>query len=100
MLRKGRVFSLNLLDRSQKGIVRLLVKPSHQVGNKLGKIDYFQEVTGAPVIREALAFLECKVILTRSPGDHLLAVAEIVNAASNQKGEVMTCADMGWHYAG
>lgn len=100
LLQQGRVFSVNLLARDQDEIARLLVKPSHRVGDKLGKVDYYQEVTGAPILRDALAFLECKLISSSSPGDHLVAIGEVVNAGGKPRGAIMTCADLGWHYAG
>ena len=100
MLKRGKVFSLNLLDKKEKDLARLLVKPRHRVGDKLGKIAHIGEDTGAPILRRAFAYVECRVRSIYAPGDHALVVGEVVNVGRHCAGQSMTCADMRWHYAG
>jgi len=100
MLKKGRVFSLNLIDRKDSRLLRQIVKPARQVGDKLGKVGHIEEDTGAPILRKAFAYLECKVRAIHEPGDHALIIGEVVHAGIHERGEVLTCADLGWHYAG
>ena len=100
MLDDDGVFSINLLSKSQISIARKLVKPSHRVGDKLGKISHYEEVTGAPLLRDAIAFLECRLFASLDTGDHTLFVGDVVNAGQNSKEEPLTCADVRWHYGG
>ena len=94
------VFTLNLLRRDQEDIARKLVKPHHRIGDKLGDISHTGEVTGAPVLRDCLGFIECKVVSQSDAGDHILVVGEVVNAEQKAPGRPLTCEDIGWHYAG
>lgn len=100
LLQKGRVFSINLLDPSEKVLARKLVKPTHRVGDKLGKVSHVEEDTGAPILREAFAYAECRVKSITKPGDHALVVGQVVNACLRKKKPTLTCADLKWHYAG
>ena len=100
MLVEEEVFTVNLLSKKHIPLARKLVKPSHRMGDKLGKISHFEEVTGAPLLRDAIAFLECRVYASLETGDHCLFVGDVVNAGQNSQEEPLTCADVGWHYAG
>ena len=100
LLRQGHAFSVNLIDRNDSAIVRELVKPARHSGDKLDGVAHMTERTGAPVIEEALAYLECKVRSEHDAGDHVLFVGEVVGAGSQREGDVLVCADLGWHYAG
>jgi flavin reductase (DIM6/NTAB) family NADH-FMN oxidoreductase RutF len=92
--------SVNLLDRGDERTARTLVKPAHRAGDKLGKVGHVEEDTGAPVLRNALSYLEYKVKSISTPGDHAVVIGQVVNAGIHKKGDVMSCEDMRWHYAG
>src|SRR5262245_54592915 len=47
LVKQGRVFSVNLIDKSQQRLARQMVKPSARVGDKLGKVAHVEEDTGA-----------------------------------------------------
>jgi flavin reductase (DIM6/NTAB) family NADH-FMN oxidoreductase RutF len=100
LVKSGKVFSLNLLDKKEKRILRTIEKPYATAGDKLGKVGHVEEDTGAPILRHAFAYLECKVRKIYEPGDHALIVGEVVHAAVRAKGESITCADLKWHYGG
>jgi flavin reductase (DIM6/NTAB) family NADH-FMN oxidoreductase RutF len=100
LIKAGKVFSLNLLDISERRLIRMLEKPAGKAGDKLGKVGHVEEDTGAPILRHAFAYLECKVRKIFEPGDHALVIGEVVNAAVRRKGESITCADLKWHYGG
>jgi len=100
LLTTGKVFSLNLVDKKEKEILRALERPFMSAGNKLGKVDHVEEQTGAPILRLAFAYVECEVRACYEPGDHALIVGEVVNGAVRESGELATCADLKWHYGG
>ncbi len=100
LIKSGKVFSLNILDRKERKLVRLLEPPSRSAGDKLGKVGHVEEDTGAPILRHAFAFLECKVRAIYEPGDHALVVGEVVHAVSRSRGDPLMCSDLKWHYAG
>src|SRR5438477_5388809 len=47
LVKRGKVFSLNLLDKKERRIVRALERRYSAVGNKLGRVGHFEEETGA-----------------------------------------------------
>lgn len=100
LVKAGKVFSLNLLDKKERKIVRLLEKPFAVAGDKLGKVGHVEEDTGAPILRRAFAYLECKVRKIYEPGDHALVIGEVVHAGIRGRGDSLMCADMKWHYGG
>lgn len=100
LVKAGRVFSLNLLDKKDRKIIRQLEPPARSAGDKLGKVGHTEEDTGAPILRHAFAFLECKVRAIYEPGDHALVVGEVVHAVRKEQGDPLVCADLKWHYAG
>ncbi len=101
LVKQGKVFSVNLIDRKNTEIAKQLVKPAGgQATDKLENIETSAGDTGAPVLRQAYAFLECEVRQMLEPGDHVLVIGEVVKAGCPGKGEPMLCSDMRWHYAG
>jgi flavin reductase (DIM6/NTAB) family NADH-FMN oxidoreductase RutF len=100
LIKTGKVFSLNLLDKKERRIIRTLERPSRSAGDKLGKVGHVEEDTGAPILRHAFAYAECKVRAIYEPGDHALVVGEVVHATVRGQGEPLMCADLKWHYGG
>ena len=100
LVKAGKVFSLNLLDKKDRRIIRTLERPARSAGDKLGKVGHVEEDTGAPILRHAFAYAECKVRAVYEPGDHALIVGEVVHAGLRRKGDPLMCADLKWHYGG
>ena len=100
LVKEGRVFTINLVDKSEHELARQFVKPSDRVGDKLGAVSHIEEDTGAPILRKAFAYVECKVREIYEPGDHAIIIGEVVNAGRHGRGESLMCSDLHWHYAG
>jgi flavin reductase (DIM6/NTAB) family NADH-FMN oxidoreductase RutF len=80
LLREGRVFALNIVAREQRAIVRKFVKPLVDEGDpsQLAGFRLLPGVTGAPVLADAAAWLDCRVRHDLPCGSHTLFVGEIV----------------------
>jgi hypothetical protein len=50
LIRRGKIFSLNLLDKSDQRIIRTLEKPFRAIGNKLSEVSHVEEEAGAPIL--------------------------------------------------
>ena len=102
LLQEGRVFSVNIVDAENKDLARRIVKPADRVGDKLqdGSESEPGEKTGAPLLREALACLECRLHSVVHPGDHAIVIGEVVNAERRGTGRQLMCSDMQWTYGG
>jgi flavin reductase (DIM6/NTAB) family NADH-FMN oxidoreductase RutF len=78
------VFALCLIDREDRAIVRKFTKPVEvDLGERtLNGFPYIDgPVTGAPVLAQSVAYVECEVRQAVEVGNHTLFLAEIVNAA-------------------
>lgn len=101
MIRHDGVFTVNLLGKEQKALAEHFVKPAAVVGEKLKSVPHRPGKTGAPVLEEAIAYVECEVReVANTQGDHALIIGEVVEAGVRQDGPALTLVDTGWHYGG
>jgi flavin reductase (DIM6/NTAB) family NADH-FMN oxidoreductase RutF len=100
----GRVFSVNVLEGGDKGngfeLMEKFTQPQERAGDKLGGIDYYTAMTGAPILRDAIGWFECEVQDTFETGDHILYLARVVNGGTHGEGEPLTLRETGWDYGG
>src|SRR6202162_482138 len=78
------VFSLCLVDREDRAIVRKFTKPVvvDVAAHTLNGFSYFDGPrSGAPVLAQSVAYLECEVRQPVEVGEHTLFFGEVVNAA-------------------
>lgn len=82
LISDGGVFSVNIVDREDRAIVRKFTKPvEHDTEHTLNGFPFHDGRTGAPILDQALAFVECNVHDTVDAGSHTLFVGEIVDVA-------------------
>jgi flavin reductase (DIM6/NTAB) family NADH-FMN oxidoreductase RutF len=91
-------FALHLLpaeplDRSLE-IFRTLGFQSGAGADKLASIPWHTEVTGAPVLDEALSYLEARVVSTLNGGDVTVVLADVVAGARLRDGRHLTIEDV------
>ena len=82
LIAEGGAFSLCILDREDRAIVRKFTKPVEVdvESSTLNGFPYHDGVTGAPILDQAVAYVECRVQQTLDLGDHSLFVGEVVDA--------------------
>ena len=84
LIAAGSCFSLCIIDREDRAIVRKFTKPVDvDLGVRtLNGFAYFDgPATGAPVLAQAAAYVECDVRQAVDIGNHTLFLGEIANAA-------------------
>ncbi|HLF00591.1 MAG TPA: flavin reductase family protein [Anaerolineales bacterium] len=57
-------------------------------------------VTGSPLLAGALGWVECRVLGSLPSGDHVLFLAEVVEAGVNRDGAPLTLKEAGFKYGG
>jgi flavin reductase (DIM6/NTAB) family NADH-FMN oxidoreductase RutF len=74
-------FSLCTIDREDRAIVRKFTKPVDVdvEARTLNGFAYHDGVTGAPILDQAVAYLECEVRQAVDCGGHTLFVGEVVD---------------------
>lgn len=104
LIRAGRCFSLNVLAREERAIVRKFVKPV-EVDLELRTLNGFafhEGVSGAPILDIAMAYLDCELREVVDLGDHSLFVGHVVNAGfqRDESTEVLRMEDTRMNYGG
>jgi len=102
MIESGKAFSVNILGKEHKPLAEHFVKPATTSGEKLQGVKYRLGTTGAPVLEEAIAYVECQVReIANGLGDHAVVIGEVVEASVRSKeAPALTLMDTGWHYGG
>ena len=82
LIEGGGVFSLNVLSREDRAIVRKFVKPVEVdlAARTLNEIPFHDGRTGAPILDQAVAYVDCEVRQEVALGDTTLFIGEIVDA--------------------
>jgi len=77
-------FALNFLGNDQQGLAFAFFKPVERSGNKIGDEPVEAGETGVPLLTNAAAAVECRVVETVAQGDHHIVVGEVVGARVNK----------------
>jgi flavin reductase (DIM6/NTAB) family NADH-FMN oxidoreductase RutF len=96
-------FSLSILAREDRAIVRRFVKPVEEDdGSALNGFPVVARRTGAPVLAQAVAWLDCEVRQTVGVGGHTLFVGEVVDAGfgADEATDVLRMEDTRMNYGG
>lgn len=104
LINQGRAFSVNILEGGDNSngfaLMEQFTKPQEQTGDKLGNIAYYTAATGAPILRDAIAWLDCELHDVITTGDHTLFIGRVVDGGSHREGEPLTLKETGWDYGG
>jgi len=73
-------FALNMLGKGQQGAAFAFFKPARRDGDTLSGEPIRTGTTGAPILTNAPASVECRVAEIVERGDHHIVVAEVVDA--------------------
>lgn len=84
IIKKARSFALNMLGKDQKGVAFTFFKPSSVADGKLSGQTYRKGTTGAPLLTDAPAAVECRVTQIVEQGDHHIVVGEVIDAHLNK----------------
>jgi flavin reductase (DIM6/NTAB) family NADH-FMN oxidoreductase RutF len=97
-IRASNVFTVNIVAEPDTRLIEQFVEPQERAGNKLGNVGFHVGETGAPILDDALAWIECEVAEIVSTGDHNLVVGRVVSGGVQREGDPLTLRAMGWSY--
>lgn len=101
MIKNSGFFTLSFPDSEQKDLVAQFFKPQRRVGNKLADVEFYPgEVSGCPIIKDTLGYVECQVVEAVEKGDHTVFVAEVISAGVHREGDPLLLETTGWQYGG
>lgn len=102
LVSEGRGFTLNVLSRQDRAVVRRFVKPLDDAGDP-GNLDGFavhQAATGAPVLAISVAWLDCQVRQALDCGSHSVFVGEVLDCGGSGSEEILRMEDTRMSYGG
>lgn len=102
LVSEGRAFTLNVLSRQDRAVVRRFVKPLDDTGDpaELGGFAVRQAATGAPILDMSVAWLDCQVRQAVDCGSHTVFVGEVVDCQGSGSDEVLRMEDTRMNYGG
>ncbi len=105
LVKQGKVFAINIFNEADAEAIKPFTKSRDKNPDKMEDAHYSEgPETGCPILEEAAAYLECKVVAIYDyGGDHDLVVGEVVGAGVRKPGEVgdtLSLVKLGWSYAG
>ncbi|MET0147983.1 MAG: flavin reductase family protein [Acidimicrobiales bacterium] len=82
LITEGGIFALNTISREDRAIVRKFTKPVEvdAEASTLNGFPFHDGLTGAPILDQAVAYVDCEVRQALDLGDHTLFIGEVVDA--------------------
>jgi flavin reductase (DIM6/NTAB) family NADH-FMN oxidoreductase RutF len=77
LIKEGKSFTVNVLKKGQQGLADHYGRSARP--NKMALTDWANDPTGPPLLREGLAWFECKTVDEHPVGDHVLVVARVID---------------------
>jgi flavin reductase (DIM6/NTAB) family NADH-FMN oxidoreductase RutF len=100
----GGAFALNIVDREDRAIVRKFTKPVEVdvEAHTLNGFAYHDGRSGAPILDQAVAYVDCEIRQHHDVGDHTMFVGEVIDAAFRKPEEtpVLRMEDTRMNYGG
>lgn len=104
LISRGKVFSLCVLDREDRAVVRKFAKPAELDADRrtLSGFAFRSASTGAPILAKCLAYVDCEVRQEVQVGDHTLFVGEVADAGfpHGEGGQALRMEDTRMSYGG
>jgi flavin reductase (DIM6/NTAB) family NADH-FMN oxidoreductase RutF len=90
LLEPGRGIGVNILGRRQAALYDRFERGFALDEDPFAGVEVTTAVTGAPLLREVFAYIDCRIRSMFDAGDHMLILAEVLAGAVQQPGEPMT----------
>jgi flavin reductase (DIM6/NTAB) family NADH-FMN oxidoreductase RutF len=104
LIQQGRIFTLNTIDREDRAIVRKFTKPVEVDTDErtLNGFTYREGVTGAPILTQAVAWVDCEVRQQLDTGSHTFFIGEVVDTGFQKEEDtaVLRMEDTRMNYGG
>lgn len=79
MIRGSGVFAVHALGPEHMGVAkRFGLKTGHR-SKKFEGVEYSTKVTGSPILRDCIAWIDCRVVGEHDAGDHTIFVGEMLD---------------------
>lgn len=83
VIMEGGCFGVNVLKQDQDVLSNRFASKKDEF-KRFENVETFEAVTGAPLLRDALVNLDCRLVASHDAGDHILCIGEIEEARVNE----------------
>lgn len=83
LIGRGQIFAVNILHEGQRDLSQILARkgtPELESAHRLENVAYRTGMTGAPILLDHLAYLDCRVAQAVRAGDHTIYVGQVEDA--------------------
>jgi len=98
LMEKSGHFALHVIAESQKDLIHRFKGPDPY--EKFAGIDWQTGSTGCPILKNCLAWFECKIKETYRPGNHSLFIGQVVHAGCRGEAHPLCTLDYESVYTG
>jgi flavin reductase (DIM6/NTAB) family NADH-FMN oxidoreductase RutF len=74
-------FAVNILESKQEELARRF---SEEHPDRFDGVGFTRGITGAPILDDCLAVIECEVQSRHSAGDHTIVIGTVIGSATNE----------------
>ena len=79
LIKDTKAFALNVLGKGQQAMAFTFFKPADKQGSTISGEPYRAGTTGAPILTNTPAYIECQLEATVEKGDHSIFVGRVVD---------------------
>ena len=87
LVKQAGTFSVCLLQQGQEGISDRFGGRETEDTDRFAGLDTDVELTGAPILKDCMAYLDCRVVGQHEAGNHTLIIGEVLEAAGEERGD-------------
>jgi flavin reductase (DIM6/NTAB) family NADH-FMN oxidoreductase RutF len=85
LIKESKTFALNVLGKGQQAMAFTFFKPAERQGATISGEPFRAGSTGAPILTNTPAYVECRLVGTVEKGDHSIFVGEVVDAGVSKE---------------
>jgi len=89
-------FAIHILAEHQQELSRRCAGAHGETGNELRDVPYREGRSGAPILEECLAHVECRLVHSYEGGDHTIFVGEIIDSGAHEGARPLLYFDGGY----
>lgn len=98
---RGGPAAIHILSLDQRDIAQKFFFPTKAVDGHINDEPFTSGMTGAPILPNAPAHVECRVVrIIDDVGDHAVVILEVVEAECRDGVRPLTVAESPWQYGG
>lgn len=80
LIKESGIFAINFIPKDRQDLIEFFGYQSGRDVDKFKDIEYTSATTGSPILKDAAAFLDCRLVDTYALNDHDFYVGEVVEA--------------------